>query len=128
METVAQPAVVATTAVTKRGRHKRTADFVIFEDAARKLNLSTAELAAQLGYAKTSAYKWQQDGRFPYSAALGCEALLKRRLHAGAQQDNTLSILLRVQDGRVIDARPITGEKTAVFDRQHYLLVPIRGA
>lgn len=121
--TAAEPAVTR----VKAGRRKmRTADFSIFEDTARKLGLSHGDLAEQLGFAKNSAYNWSVQGRFPYSGALACEALLKRRLHSAAREDNSLTFLVRIENGRIVETRPVSGEKTATLDKQTYLLVPTR--
>lgn len=59
------------------------AEYAIFEATARELNLSPAQLAKEIGYSDSTAYKWEHDGKMPKTAALACECLRRRRGNNG---------------------------------------------
>ena len=56
-----------------------TANYSIFADALRKLQLSPGQLATAIGYSITTPSHWGKVKRIPKAAALACECLLRRQ-------------------------------------------------
>jgi DNA-binding transcriptional regulator YiaG len=81
------------------------------DNAMRKLNMSEARLAEELGYSSGAVREWRTYyGKMPKAAALACECLVRR-------QGNTLHekvLVIRTNDADAITTLKTIAEKIGV--------------
>jgi hypothetical protein len=66
--------------------------FQYYAETMKKLGLTGSELAAAIGYSKTTWFKWRAEGVIPQVAGLACECLLRRARKDGRQDTFIMSV------------------------------------